>query len=92
MKKAFIDWKIAAGTSFPINGNENESILSVFCSVYKLISPPACSKAPQKTIIIKNDKNITSILSFSTLVNGLFINSLSGDLSLPINSPTPSKY
>ena len=56
------------------------------------MSPPACSKAPQKTIMIKNDNNNTIILSFSTLDKGLFINSLSGDLSLPMNSPTPSKY
>ena len=33
IKNALMDWNMAAGTSFPMNGNEKASVLSVFLSL-----------------------------------------------------------
>src|SRR5690606_26013762 len=86
IQKEFTDWKTEAGTSQP------KSTLSVFCSAYKFISPPACSNAAQKSIINKKDKSNTKTRSFSIWLSGLSRISLSFSLFLDIKFPTFLRY
>ena len=68
IKNELTDWNQVAGTvqfRKPIT-------LFVFSAAYRFIKPPACSNAPQNTMIIRKDNNITLTRSFSIAVRGLF--------------------